>query len=349
MSRQTLIVAAKVILGLVLIGWLVRSGTLDFGALSIFIEKPALLVANLAMFAFTTALGALRWRLLLRLAGIYLSARRAMQLTFTGAFFNVVAPGNIGGDVIKSLYVARDVAPERRTSVYVIAFLDRLLALAGLVAVAAVLTCARGSTAWNVPRLRELSSVVVALTIVTFVAPILLMLIIHRSGKRLEDWIQGTTRIGKFFGQLVASARVVSSGPRTLLVALGLAIATHLLGFVWFSTLATAITAQDIPISSMASVYPLGILSVVLPISYGGFGVGHLAFDRLFAMVGLRGGATVINVYLIGQTVPCLFGVIPYLTLKRAAGLPAPSVNEPQSRRRAPDPTRFLGGKDIDR
>ncbi len=33
----------------------------------------------------------------------------------------------------------------------------------------------------------------------------------------------------------------------------------------------------------------------------------------------MTGGATVLNVYLIGQTVPCLFGVIPYLTLRREA------------------------------
>jgi hypothetical protein len=318
MRRQALIVAGKVVIGALLIGWLVRSGTLDFRALSVFFDKPALLVANLAMFSFTTVLGALRWRLLLRLAGVRLPVGRAMQLAFTAAFFNVVAPGNIGGDVVKSLYVAREVTPEQRTRVFVIAFLDRLLALAGLVAVAAVLTFARGRTAWGDPR-RELSSAVLVLVLVTFVAPIVVLVIIRRSGERVEGVPQSTTRIGKIFGQLVASARLVSAGPRVLLVALGLAIATHLAGIVWFSTLATTIIAQDVPVSSMASVYPLGILSMLLPISYAGFGVGHVAFDQLFAMVGLRGGATVLNVYLIGQTVPCLFGVIPYLFARRGS------------------------------
>ena len=319
MKRRTLIFAGKLAIGALLIGWLVRSGTLDFGALSVFCERPALFVANLVVFSFTTALGALRWRLLLRHAGVALSVRRAMQLALTAAFFNVVAPGNIGGDVVKSIYVARDVASERRTSVFVIAFLDRLVALAGLVAVAAILTFARGRAVWADPQLAGPSSAVVALAIVTFTAPILLLLLIRRSGKRLEGWPQGTTRIGKIFGQLVESARLVSAAPGALLMALGLAIATHLTGIVWFSTLATAITAQDIPVSRMASIYPLGMLTMMLPVSYAGFGVGHVAFDRLFAMIGLRGGATVLNVYLIGQTIPCLFGVIPYVTLKREA------------------------------
>ena len=66
-------------------------------------------------------------------------------------------------------------------------------------------------------------------------------------------------------------------------------------------------------------VVTLGMLSVVLPISYAGFGVGHVAFDQLFALCGMTGGATVLNNYLIGQTVPCLVGVVPYLALRREA------------------------------
>jgi uncharacterized protein (TIRG00374 family) len=319
MTRRVVVLAGKLVIGALLVAWLVRSGTLDFAALSVLFDRPALLIANLATFSFTTVLGALRWRLLLRLAGVQLSLRRAIQLAFTAAFFNVVAPGNIGGDLVKSLHVARDAGATRRTSVFVIAFLDRFIALAGLVALATVLTAARGTAAWQDLRLRGLTSAVLVLFVATFVAPIVVLLIIRRSGARLDAWAPRTTRPGALLGQVVTAARLVSAGPRVLLAALGLSIATHVAGIVWFSTLATAITAQNIPISSMASVYPLGILTILVPISYAGFGVGHVAFDRLFAMIGLSGGATVLNVYLIGQTVPCLFGVIPYLTLKREA------------------------------
>jgi hypothetical protein len=230
-----------------------------------------------------------------------------------------VVPGNIGGDVVKSIYVARDVAPERRTSVFVIAFLDRLIALAGLVVVAAALTLAQGRLAWEDPRLRELSGVVAVLVAVTLVAPVVLLVILRRSGKHPEGRAPGTARFARLLGQLVAAARLVAARPGALLAALGLAIATHLSGILLFAALATAITAHDVSILDMASVYPLGMLTMVLPISYAGFGVGHVAFDQLFAIVGLGHGATVLNVYLIGQTVPCLFGVLPYLTLRREA------------------------------
>lgn len=318
-TRKLLVVGIKVAVAGLLIGWLIQSGTLDFGALALLFERPELLVANLAVFAVTTVLGALRWRLLLRIADVHLSVSRALQLAFTAVFFNVALPGNIGGDVIKSLYVARDVPPGKRTSVYVIALVDRLVALAGLLALAATLTIARGRTVWEDPRLRDLTIVVVILALGTFVAPIILLVIVRRSGERLERWASGPSFIGRVLTQLIGAGRLVATRPRALLIALGMAIVTHLLGLILFVSLATAITAQDVSLSSMGSVYPLGMLSMVLPISYAGFGVGHVAFDQLFAIVGLTGGATVLNVYLIGQTVPCLLGALPYLTLRREA------------------------------
>lgn len=34
----------------------------------------------------------------------------------------------------------------------------------------------------------------------------------------------------------------------------------------------------------MAAVYPLGRFTLLVPISYVGFGVGHVAFERLFSL-----------------------------------------------------------------
>lgn len=327
MARARVMLAIKLAVGGGLIAWLLHSGTLDFAALGLFFERPGLLVANLAVFAVTTVLGGLRWRMLLRLAGVELPVGRALQLAFTAVFFNVVVPGNIGGDVIKSIYVARELPPERRAGVYVIAFLDRLIALAGLVAVAAVLTLARGSAAWANHDGQELTIAIALLVLGTFGAPILLLLFLRRS-TRIDAWTSGPSIVARILKQLVAAGRLVASGPKALAIALGLAVVTHLAGIVLFAALATAIISQDVSITSLASVYPLGMLSMVLPISYAGFGVGHVAFDQLFAMIGLTGGATVLNVYLIGQTAPCLFGVIPYLTLKREAPLPTESEIE---------------------
>jgi hypothetical protein len=320
--RRLLIFAGKVAVAGLLVGWLLRSGALDFAALGLLFERPELLAGTLGVFALAAGVGALRWRLLLELADVRLSVGRALQLQLTGFFFNVVIPGNIGGEIVKSVYAARQAPPAKRPTVFLIAFVDRLLGIAGLIAVAFVVTLLRGGAAWDAPRLRELSGAVVVLAVVTFGVPLVLLAILRRSGDRLAGWPGGTTRLARVLGQLVAAVRLVAAGPRLLIAALGLSLVVHVAAMALFAALATAITSQDVPVTALASVFPLGMLTVVLPISPAGIGVGHVAFDHLFGLIGLGGGATVFNVYLIGQIAPCLVGVIPYLALRRAAALP---------------------------
>jgi hypothetical protein len=315
-------VLAKVAVAAALIAWLVRSGTLDFGALRIYIERPVLLVGNIVMFGATYVLWAVRWRLLLRIADVELSFGRAVQLNLTGAFFNVVAPGNIGGDVLKAVYVARDRPPALRPRVYLVGFLDRLLAVAGLVAVAVILNLWTRMVSSD-SRLGEPTVAIVVLAAATIVMPAIGLLIVRRFARGGES--TSTSRFGKLLERLIGAARLVSERPGALVLGLAISMLIQVIGIVWFSIVASAVLDQHVGVGQMAAVYPLGMLSVLLPISYAGFGVGHLAFEKLFAMIGLAHGANVINVYLIGQLVPCLFGVIPYLFLKREA---APSVAE---------------------
>src|SRR5947208_2675335 len=118
--KSSAIFAVKVIVAATLIGWLLRSGALKMGALSIFLERPLLLVADLSLFLFGVTMGALRWRALLVLTRTKVPLARAFQLQLTALFFNVVIPGNVGGDVVKALYVAREEEPSKRTAILLI-------------------------------------------------------------------------------------------------------------------------------------------------------------------------------------------------------------------------------------
>lgn len=309
-------------MAVLLVGWLVHADTLDFAALGLFLEAPHLLIADLAALAFAVLLGALRWRLLLRLVDVRLPLGRALQLHLTGLFFNIVIPGNIGGDVVKSIYVARDVEPAQRPGVFLIAFVDRVMGVASLVVLALIVTLLQGPAAWETPARRELAIGVAILAAVTFAAPILVLALVRRIGSRGARRAEDAAPVAGLAGRLVASARLAATRPGMLLAALGLAIALHVTGLGLFATLTAAITAQDASVAGVASVYPVGMLTLVVPISYAGIGVGHVAFERLFAIIGLGGGATVFNVFLIGQTTPCLLGALPYLALRRGAAPP---------------------------
>ena len=97
----------KALVAATLIGWLVRSGVLKFGALMIFLERPSLLVADLALFSFAVLTTTLRWRALLGLAGARISFVRALQLQMTAIFFNVVIPGSSSSRCFSVPFAAR--------------------------------------------------------------------------------------------------------------------------------------------------------------------------------------------------------------------------------------------------
>ena len=321
-TKSLVILAAKIIVAATLIGWLIRSGVLKMGALVIYIDKPALLVADLALFAVAVMAGTMRWRALLVLAGAEIPFWRAMQLQLTAFFFNVVIPGNVGGDVLKALYVARDSAPEKRTTILLLVFVERLVGLAALVLVASGVGVLRGPTLWADPQLRQLALAVAFLGVCTVVGPVLFVIFMRRAGDRLETWTSGSSVVAKLAGRLVASARLLAAGPRQLVIALVISMLMHAATMAFYTMLTRAITLQDVPFSAIATVYPLGILTMILPISPAGVGVGHVAFDRLFSIIGLHDGATVFNVYLVGFLAPCLVGVVPYLALRRSGQLP---------------------------
>lgn len=70
-------------------------------------EWRFLLVALLAYFG-STALRVLRWRTLLRAQGLEQPFPHLVALDLIGAFFNLLLPGSVGGDVAKFVALARD-------------------------------------------------------------------------------------------------------------------------------------------------------------------------------------------------------------------------------------------------
>src|SRR3954466_1408693 len=88
-TRAIVLLALKIAVAATLVGWLIRGGRLDFGALGLLFERPVLLPGTLGLFALGVFLTTLRWRVLLGLAGVELPLGRAIQLQMTAQFFNV--------------------------------------------------------------------------------------------------------------------------------------------------------------------------------------------------------------------------------------------------------------------
>jgi uncharacterized protein (TIRG00374 family) len=319
--KSLLVFAAKAVVAVILIGWLVRSGHLDLRELGILIERPALLAMSLGTFAIGACAAVFRFRFLLGIADVRVPLSTLFRLQMTAFFFNTVIPGNIGGDVLKGLYVARDATREKRTTILLVVFVERLIGVVALILMGALVTLVR-PLLWGDARLRPLAATVAALGAGTLVGGTLSLVIVQRAGSKLDEYTSGPSKLSKLLNQLVASMRLLSTGPKNLLAAVGISMAFHGINMAFFTVLTQALLQKDVPYSAVATVFPIGLLSLMLPISPSGLGVGHVAFKHLFEAIGLAGGANVFNVFVLGQIAPCLLGVFPFLSLKRRGELP---------------------------
>jgi uncharacterized protein (TIRG00374 family) len=78
-----------------------------------------------------------RWWWLLRVNGTDVSLKETLRFTWIGLFFNTVVPGATGGDVIKAIYIMKR-CPGHRVQVLVSVIVDRVLGLASLAMLGAV-------------------------------------------------------------------------------------------------------------------------------------------------------------------------------------------------------------------
>ena len=96
-----------------------------------------------------------------------------------------------------------------------------------------------------------------------------------------------------------------------------LAIIGHLFFAYVFLEVSKLLDSQYLDLVLQLFIMPIGFISVAIPISPGGIGVGHVAFESLYSIVGISGGANIFNLFLITQLMINLLGGIVYLVYKR--------------------------------
>jgi glycosyltransferase 2 family protein len=115
-----------------------RTAEVEPGFLTYWSDLDPLLFALGALCYFITALVAgARWWWLLRVNGTDVSLGEALRFTGIGIFFNQVFPSATGGDVVKAIYIMKR-CPGHRVEVLVSVIVDRVLGLASLAMLGAV-------------------------------------------------------------------------------------------------------------------------------------------------------------------------------------------------------------------
>ena len=69
---------------------------------------------------------------------------------------------------------------------------------------------------------------------------------------------------------------------------------------------------DQIDIATQMFIMPIGLITMAIPIAPGGIGIGHAAFETLYLLIGVKGGADIFNLYIVTQLAVYLLGGIVY-------------------------------------
>lgn len=297
-----------------IIFWLISKGQLDFSLLLKTWNFKASLFVMIAVIISNIVLTSYRWKLLVATySKEKLPLKSMISLTWIGCFFSSVLPGAVTGDFIKLLY-ARDLDRKlSKTFLLSTIFLDRFLGLFALLSLASFFSLIDyrllGEKGNQLVHLAHVNFLLFAICLgfflVLFVPKFLqqkvlaLFLKIPVIGSRLEKTVRETWIVGEKKSAL-ALCYLISLGVQTLSV----------FGF-WF--LISPFLDSPLTLGNAFTCIPAGFVTIAIPISPAGLGVGHLAFAKLFEFFGVGGGASLFNIYFILAVCVNLLGAIPYL------------------------------------
>ena len=282
MNRR-LLAALKVVIAVAIVAFLAATGRLSLAPLGQIVQSPGTLAALVALQLAMLVCGVARWWVLLRsIEGRARPIADLLVCNWIGLFFGCVAPSAVATDVMRYRHLRGDSTTTASLSSLVV---DRLIGVASIVLLAVVSARELVFRVYRPEHAAAIGAGLVALVLVALVVAVRLRV-----------------RIG-----LAPTA-----------AALALGVLGHLCKVLslW---LIVRIAAPEAGVTAVLAIAPLGFLVEALPLAPGGMGTAHLAFDQLFRMRGVAGGAALFTVYFLVRLLVNLFGGVLWLTRDGAA------------------------------
>lgn len=306
------IIAGKFIFTGALFAWLLSNNKIDLSTINPSTISTVVISATILYWLIGPVyLASWRWKLLLEAAGYKISLARSVTLQLIGFFFTTVLPGSLGGDFVKVFYLIKENPGKEKSLAFWAILFDRLIGMLGLFLTGAVFIAFNFDALWKIDALKPL----IILTygyIFSFFCFIVLINVLEI--KTLSQRVS-IKYIHKIF-DFIAACKVYRGKNKTIVVSSIISTLSHTLSFVAFLCIANSLSAQNLNWVGLSAIFPIGMLITTLPLSPGGFGIGHFAFEQLFNLINMQGGANTYNIYFLSQTLLNLTGVVAYLLNK---------------------------------
>jgi len=287
--------------------------------------RPDYFILALFTFAASLVLGSVQWKRLLRVQDISISFGKAVSFYYVGAFFNVILPSNIGGDVVRVYDVYKESGKSNEAIAATVT--DRMLGLValGLLAMPSGLYIASSRGTLGFESGFGVTSILIVVAFVLMLVFTFLVLMnreLARGVARLLRplFIGGTRERAR---SIYESFHLYRSNTADIFGALGIAIVVQVLRVLVHYEVSLAL-GLEIPIIYFFLFIPVIAIFIALPISIGGLGIREglgvvlfcgvvhgLTKEQAFSME-LLAGIVGVLVSLIGGVVYLRRGFAPY-------------------------------------
>ena len=304
--------------------YLISSGKLNFQKLNIFWEKPIILVVLLVVFGLIIVpICTVRWWFLLNALSLNVPLSRSFLLTWIGNFFNTTLPGAVSGDFIKGYYVIKANNNEEKTKAFMTLIIDRFTGLFGLIVLAFITLVFNFQIIFDQPNLQPLAFSIIGLFIGTVIF-YTIVLFPFKEGR--DPFIKIINKLPKkeTFLKIYTTFKVYQNHKKILFWTLFLSTIVQFLVAIAFVIIIKTLGIDNVNFATQMFIMPIGLITVAIPVAPGGIGVGHVAFDTLYQMVGVSGGADIFNLFVIIQLSVYLLGGVVYFIYNNEYKLPSP-------------------------
>jgi glycosyltransferase 2 family protein len=307
--RQILLFLMRLGVGFGLLAYLAESKSIDLSTLSRLFTAWPISIGAITLLLLDLALMAWRLCWLFHPHGMHLPLGASLRLTLVGSFFASFLPGRAGGDLARVFYASRE-SSGRRTEIISVLIFDRAIGLFSMLILPLLL-------APIFPELLRATVVRVALAtaailalgmLIAFLACVFIPSMVHRLARGPLGFPAWRELVVRFLGTITAYSR----SPGTLIAALSLALVGNLTCIAVTALALVAVQPARLA-ARLCVLVPIGQIVNSLPISPGGLGVGEAAFNALFKIAGLQGGAEALLCCRIWTILVSILGLAFYL------------------------------------
>jgi hypothetical protein len=297
-------------IGASLLVYLAKSGIVDFRALSKLFTAWPITFAAVTLLLIDSALMSVRLSWLFRPQGLNLRFGTSLKLSLVGFFFATFLPGAAGGDLSKLFYTTRGNGG-RRIEIMTVVLLDRAIGLFSLLLLPLIFVPMFSQSLRSESALRSVL-LAVALLALGMTAGFLACLFSDRFMVCIPSIARNHLTKNRVVRRIRGTITTYRKNSGVLFPALGVSLLANLL-LVLVTMLGALAVAPSSWTPRMFLVVPVGHIVNSLPLTPGGLGVGETAFNALFNLTGLHGGADALLCTRIWTAMVGLIGFSFYL------------------------------------